>query len=111
MNLEDALAQLNTHQDPEKAAQSATYHKAPRPYLGVANPIINDLTKEWRTKMDVEERVDLADALWETEEWQYYCASYGSDGYGEYDEEHGTGWMGNGKRGNGGCKPGEGTGH
>lgn len=67
MNLEDALAQLNEHQDPEKAAQSATYHKAPRPYLGVANPVINDLTKEWRTHMDVEQRVDLADALWETD--------------------------------------------
>lgn len=67
MNLEDALVQLNEHQDPEKAAQSATYHKAPRPYLGVANPVIIDLTKEWRTHMDVEQRVDLADALWETD--------------------------------------------
>jgi 3-methyladenine DNA glycosylase AlkD len=67
MNLEDALAQLNEHQDPEKAAQSATYHKAPRTYLGVANPVINDLTKEWRTQMDLEQRVDLADALWETD--------------------------------------------
>jgi 3-methyladenine DNA glycosylase AlkD len=75
MNLEDALAQLNEHQDPEKAAQSATYHKAPRPYLGVANPIINDLTKEWRTKMDVEQRVDLADALWETDIYEARIAA------------------------------------
>ena len=62
MNLEDALAQLNEHQDPAKAESSAAYHKAPRPYLGVANPIINDLTKEWRAQMDLEQRVDLADA-------------------------------------------------
>jgi 3-methyladenine DNA glycosylase AlkD len=75
MILEDALAQLNEHQDPEKAAQSATYHKAPRPYLGVANPIINDLTKEWRTKMDVEQRVDLADALWETDIYEARIAA------------------------------------
>ena len=75
MNLEDALAQLNEHQDPEKAAQSATYHKAPRPYLGVANPIINDLTKKWRTKMDVEQRVDLADALWETDIYEARIAA------------------------------------
>ena len=75
MNLEDALAQLNEYQDPEKAAQSATYHKAPRPYLGVANPIINDLTKEWRTKMDVEQRVDLADALWETDIYEARIAA------------------------------------
>jgi 3-methyladenine DNA glycosylase AlkD len=75
MNLEDALAQLNEHQDPEKAAQSATYHKAPRPYLGVANPIINDLTKEWRTQMDVEQRVDLADALWETDIYEARIAA------------------------------------
>jgi 3-methyladenine DNA glycosylase AlkD len=75
MNFEDALAQLNEHQDPEKAAQSATYHKAPRPYLGVANPVINDLTKEWRTQMDVEERVDLADALWETDIYEARLAA------------------------------------
>jgi 3-methyladenine DNA glycosylase AlkD len=75
MNLEDALAQLNEHQDPEKAAQSATYHKAPRSYLGVANPIINDLTKEWRTQMDVEQRVDLADALWETDIYEARIAA------------------------------------
>jgi 3-methyladenine DNA glycosylase AlkD len=75
MILEDALAQLNEHQNPEKAAQSATYHKAPRPYLGVANPIINDLTKEWRTKMDVEQRVDLADALWETDIYEARIAA------------------------------------
>jgi 3-methyladenine DNA glycosylase AlkD len=75
MILDDALAQLNEHQDPEKAAQSATYHKAPRPYLGVANPIINDLTKEWRTKMDVEQRVDLADALWETDIYEARIAA------------------------------------
>ena len=75
MILEDALAQLNEHQDPEKAAQSATYHKAPRPYLGVANPVINDLTKEWRTQMDVEQRVDLADALWETDIYEARLAA------------------------------------
>jgi 3-methyladenine DNA glycosylase AlkD len=75
MILDDALAQLNEHQDPEKAAQSATYHKAPRPYLGVANPIINDLTKEWRTKMDLEQRVDLADALWETDIYEARIAA------------------------------------
>jgi 3-methyladenine DNA glycosylase AlkD len=75
MSLEDALAQLNEHQDPEKAAQSATYHKAPRPYLGVANPVINDLTKEWRTHMDVEQRVDLADALWETDIYEARLAA------------------------------------
>ena len=51
MNLEDALAQLNEYQDAAKAESSAAYHKAPRPYLGVANPIINDLTKEWRTQI------------------------------------------------------------
>ena len=75
MNLEDALAQLNEHQDPEKAAQSATYHKAPRPYLGVANPVINDLIKGWRTHMDVEQRVDLADALWETDIYEARLAA------------------------------------
>ncbi|SPH21761.1 hypothetical protein ASD8599_02512 [Ascidiaceihabitans donghaensis] len=75
MTLDDALEQLNTHQDAEKAEQSASYHKAPRVYLGIANPIINDLTKAWRADMTVEERVDLADALWETDIYEARLAA------------------------------------
>ncbi len=60
------LAQIKAHSDPEKAAQMEAYHKVSRPYLGVSNPVLNDLSKSWRQSLDVNQRVELADALWKT---------------------------------------------
>ncbi|TMV07975.1 DNA alkylation repair protein [Ruegeria sediminis] len=60
------LDQIRAHADPERAAQMAAYHKIDRPYLGVSNPVLNDLTKSWRQELSVPERVELADALWQT---------------------------------------------
>ncbi|WP_170758840.1 DNA alkylation repair protein [Ruegeria lacuscaerulensis] len=60
------LDQIKAHADPERAEQMAAYHKADRLYLGVANPVLNDLTKAWRQELDVAARVELADALWQT---------------------------------------------
>ncbi|WP_282153991.1 DNA alkylation repair protein [Ruegeria atlantica] len=64
--IEAYLDQIKAHSDPERAEQMAAYHKADRPHLGVANPILNDLTKTWRQELDVAARVELADALWQT---------------------------------------------
>ncbi len=66
MTLDDALAAIKAHADAEKAVQMAAYHKADRPYLGVANPVLNDLNKAWRQELDVPGRIHLADALWQT---------------------------------------------
>ncbi|WP_170404369.1 DNA alkylation repair protein [Ruegeria arenilitoris] len=60
------LDQINAHADPDRAAQMAAYHKIDRPYLGVPNPVLNDLTRIWRQQMDVDARVALADQLWQT---------------------------------------------
>ncbi|WP_419738305.1 DNA alkylation repair protein [Ruegeria sp.] len=60
------LDQIKAHADAERAEQVAAYHKAERPYLGVAVPILNDLTKAWRRELSVAERITLADALWQT---------------------------------------------
>lgn len=60
------LEALQSRADPEKAKQVAAYHKVDRPYLGVTNPIMNDLTKIWRKEMSLEERIDQADTLWQT---------------------------------------------
>ncbi|NVO54634.1 DNA alkylation repair protein [Rhodobacteraceae bacterium B1Z28] len=60
------LNQIKAYADPERAEQMAGYHKVDRPHLGVANPILNDLTKTWRQVLDVPSRVKLADALWQT---------------------------------------------
>ncbi len=64
--LDTYLDQIKAHADAERAEQMASYHKADRPYLGVGNPVLNDLTKAWRQELDVPARVELADALWQT---------------------------------------------
>ena len=61
------LQQLEALADPARAAEMAAYHKAPRRYLGVSVPQITELADGWRAERTVEERVALADALWQTD--------------------------------------------
>ncbi len=63
----DELNALQEIADPEKAAQMAAYHKAPRAYLGIANPQIDTLVAQWRAARDVAGRVVLARALWDSD--------------------------------------------
>lgn len=65
--LTEHLDQIKAHADPERAKGMAAYHKASREYIGVSNPVINDLTKSWRQSLTVENRVSLADELWKTD--------------------------------------------
>ena len=51
----------------EKAAEMIAYHKQTREVLGVANPQIDALVKGWRSEMDIEARVALADSLWQSD--------------------------------------------
>lgn len=67
MTLDQALAEIRSHIEPERAAGMRAYHKVERDYLGVPNPALNDLTKAWRRSLSVETRVSLADALWQTD--------------------------------------------
>ncbi|WP_299986825.1 DNA alkylation repair protein [uncultured Ruegeria sp.] len=60
------LDQIKAHADPERAKQAAAYHKIVRPYLGVPNPVLNDLTKTWRQQLEIAERITVADGLWQT---------------------------------------------
>ena len=60
----DALAQLTALGDPTRAVESAAYHKAPRPYLGISVPDITALATAWRDGLDTAGRVALADQLW-----------------------------------------------
>ncbi|QGX97974.1 DNA alkylation repair protein [Roseovarius faecimaris] len=66
MTRDEALDALRAAAEPGRAEGMADYHKVPRPYLGVPNPAINDLTKSWRQALGVEDRVALADQLWQT---------------------------------------------
>ena len=64
MNVQDALAQLGS--DPANQARMATYHKVDRPYLGVPNAVIDAAVKDWRAALDLEARLALASALWDS---------------------------------------------
>lgn len=67
MSPEGALFELRAHAEAGRDVDMAAYHKAKRPYLGVPNGAINDLTTYWRRDLSVEERVALADGLWQTD--------------------------------------------
>lgn len=62
-----ALAALEDRADPAKAASMAAYHKAPRRYLGVANPVIDALVRDWRAECDMPGRLALAEHLWQSD--------------------------------------------
>jgi len=64
MTPEEAIAALGS--DPQKAAEMRAYHKLDRPYLGVANPVIDAHVKEWRKALDLDDRLALASGLWDT---------------------------------------------
>ena len=66
MTLDDALDTLRKLAQPGRGAEMAAYHKVERPYVGVANPDINDLVKSWRQNLSVDERLKLATDLWGT---------------------------------------------
>ena len=61
-----ALSQLEALADAAKAAEAAAYHKVERRYLGIKVPQIEELTDAWRAECSVEDRVQLASDLWET---------------------------------------------
>ncbi len=75
MTPEAALEAIHAHADPERAKGARAYHKADRVYLGVPNPVLNDLTKSWRQNLSVETRVALAADLWRTDIYEARLAA------------------------------------
>jgi 3-methyladenine DNA glycosylase AlkD len=63
---EPFLTALEALTDPDRAASMREYHKVDRVYLGLTNPQLNDLVKEWRDALDVPARVTVANGLWRT---------------------------------------------
>jgi 3-methyladenine DNA glycosylase AlkD len=61
-----AIGQLTALTNPEKAEEMQNSYKIARPYLGVSNPEIDTLYKQWRLGVDGEERTALAADLWDT---------------------------------------------
>ena len=66
LTVDDALQALTARAIPGKGDEMAAYHKASRPYLGVANPVLDEMAKGWRRSLEVEQRVRLADELWQS---------------------------------------------
>ncbi|MFK7875442.1 MAG: DNA alkylation repair protein [Paracoccaceae bacterium] len=66
MTPQAALDQITALAEPTRAAGARAYHKIDRPYLGVPNPILNTLTREWRQNLDAKGRTEIADFLWKT---------------------------------------------
>lgn len=64
MTFDEALDILKSHGDVQKAAEAAAWHKVDRAYLGVAPAQIDALAREWRQTLDLDTRLELADALW-----------------------------------------------
>lgn len=64
MNANDAIALLGG--EAQKAREMRAYHKVDRPYLGVANPVIDAIVKEWRAALDLKARLQLSSDLWDT---------------------------------------------
>lgn len=69
------LEQLRDLKNAERAAGMASYHKVKREYLGLTNPQVNDLTKQWRQDMSVDQRVEVAAGLWQTDIYEARLAA------------------------------------
>ena len=60
------LEELEALADPTKAQEMLAYHKASRPYLGIAVPEIDALSDQWRAELSLDDRIALAADLWRT---------------------------------------------
>ena len=67
MTLDEALTALRAQIEEGRTEGMAAYHKQTRKVLGIPNPALNDLTKSWRQSLSVDDRVTLADNLWQTD--------------------------------------------
>ena len=66
MTIDEALEKLRELADPTTIEGKAAYHKVDRPYIGTNNQILNDIGKEWRRALDLDQRIALARGLWDT---------------------------------------------
>ena len=61
-----ALAALVALENTGEVAAAHAYHKADRRYLGVKVPQIEELTTAWRADLSVDDRIQLAADLWDS---------------------------------------------
>jgi hypothetical protein len=73
MTVDEALETLRELADPTTIEGKAAYHKIDRPYIGTNNQILNDIGKEWRRALDLDQRIALARGLWDYEYIRRSC--------------------------------------
>jgi hypothetical protein len=66
MTVNEALETLREMADPTMIEGKAAYHKIDRPCIGTNNQILNDIGKEWRRALDLDQQIALARGLWNT---------------------------------------------
>jgi 3-methyladenine DNA glycosylase AlkD len=69
------LEELTALTVPARAVEMRSYHKVDRIYLGLTNPQLNDITKAWRQTLSTQDKVELADALWQTDIYEARLAA------------------------------------
>lgn len=67
MTPEQALAAIAENAVLGKAEEMHAYHKAERVYLGTATPEIDALCKGWRAEVTLQDRLTLAQGLWQSD--------------------------------------------
>ncbi len=61
------LDALRAHADPVRAIEAAAYHKTPRVFLGVHGDRIEDLARDARATLSLDERLNAASNLWDSD--------------------------------------------
>lgn len=70
-----ALDDLRALAESTRAAQMQAYHKVARTYLGLSNGTVAALATEWRKATDLENRVALAQSLWQSDIYEARIAA------------------------------------
>jgi 3-methyladenine DNA glycosylase AlkD len=65
-NAAQVLEYLKSSDDPAKSKEMHSYHKADRKYFGVANPVLDQISKDLRAELSLDDRIATADALWQS---------------------------------------------
>ena len=64
MLIEDAIAMLQLHEVPGKAAKMRAHYKIERVYWGLTTPLLDDHARQWRQDLSLADRLQLAAELW-----------------------------------------------
>ncbi|WP_052714517.1 DNA alkylation repair protein [Paracoccus sp. S4493] len=71
------LDRLRDLADPERAARASARHKRERETLGITPAALEEVVAEWRAERDLDARIALAEALWDSDVHEARLAAAG----------------------------------